>query len=489
MDIDRREATVVGSLISLGAALRVFRIGTESLWLDEAASVSYVTTMSVRELVVRIPWTDNSPPLYYLLLDAWTELFGVSEASVRLLSAVFGILSIPLLYLIGKRLFGERVGLLSAGILALSPFQLWYAQEARAYSLLLLLSLLSYYYFLRVDGDGTAADTVGYVVFSVLLGYTHVFGFFVILAQSLYVLLRYVPATEGLVGEEVVAWIKHQSLIGLLLSPYVVVLLVRIVAEQGDVWVSMPTLRSIVAAPVVYFGTTGSVRRSIPINLLILAVLGGLTLLSLTPLLRQLRAGEWPSPDTESGYATLNALLWFLVPIVVPIVLSVLLTPIYLIRYTIPASAGLYLLVAKGIETIPRRNVRLVAAGLIVLTLVQPLPILYADDQKEQWREAAHAIESNADEGDLIVISATYVQTPFEYYYEGKLAVVPVEEDVSATALRSNTRGHDTVWLITSHVKDHERERLRDLLDDDYVRVDEIQLNRIRIQKFSTASA
>src|ERR1700690_770049 len=123
-----------------GIILRLHLLTAKDFWDDEAASVIFAS----------LPWPsflktiwnyEANMSLYYILLRAWMH-FGDNEAAIRSLSVLFGVALIPAIYILGKRLFGEREGVVSAMLSAVNMFQIRYSQEARAYSLVMLLSVL-----------------------------------------------------------------------------------------------------------------------------------------------------------------------------------------------------------------------------------------------------------------------------------------------------------------------------------------------------------
>src|SRR3990167_4926541 len=85
-------------------------------------------------------------PVYYILVHYWTKIFGLSEFKLRFFSAIFGIASIYMIFLLGKTIFNEKVGLIAAFILSINHQHIYYSQEARNYSFLVFLALLSAYY-------------------------------------------------------------------------------------------------------------------------------------------------------------------------------------------------------------------------------------------------------------------------------------------------------------------------------------------------------
>lgn len=139
-----------------GFALRVHHIDEKGLWLDEAFSV-WMAQNTLPELMGWLVRIDQHPPLYYVLLHLWLW-FGDSAAHVRILSALFGTLAIPVIFLVGRRLFGNVAGLIAAFILTISPFHVRFAQEARMYTLLSLnagLATLALVYLLT-DRDASS---------------------------------------------------------------------------------------------------------------------------------------------------------------------------------------------------------------------------------------------------------------------------------------------------------------------------------------------
>ena len=147
------------AIVALGGFLRVYQIGSKGLWLDESFSV-WLGWQPVGEMLSWLVNIDQHPPLYYTLLHLWMAL-GDDAAAVRALSALLGTLTIPVVYLLGRRLADDddKVGLLAALILAVSPFHVRFAQEARMYTLLTLNASLALYALVHLLTDPRSADT------------------------------------------------------------------------------------------------------------------------------------------------------------------------------------------------------------------------------------------------------------------------------------------------------------------------------------------
>src|SRR5512136_1287988 len=136
-------------LIILGGfALRLYRLGAQSLWYDETVS-AYLASQSIPDLIAHTAH-DIHPPAYYLLLHLWTRLAGRSEFALAFFSLAFGLLLIPLCYALARRLIGRPAAVWSALLVAISPYNLWYSQEVRMYTLGAALGLASVYFFVRM---------------------------------------------------------------------------------------------------------------------------------------------------------------------------------------------------------------------------------------------------------------------------------------------------------------------------------------------------
>ncbi|ADB62386.1 glycosyl transferase family 39 [Haloterrigena turkmenica DSM 5511] len=484
-------------IVLIATALRLFRLESESYWVDEVVSVTTVTSNTPIELLISVPGNDPHPPFYYLLLSGWTALFGTSELATRLLSALAGIATVVVLYGIGRRLFDREVGAIAAVLVAVSPFHVWYAQEVRMYNLLALLTALSVYYFVRIQTDRATDESgfrteIGYVVSTVLLGYTHVFGLFVILAQNAYVfsrpLVRIVPRSRLTLRR----WFELEALTALLLAPWLVKLVRRMLAARaGETtnvsWIPLPTAETVRETFAAYLGAY-LFEESFPL-LVSLVVVGCLVLALSSGRYVATEPGTSAEADRSEAAGTdrgreiaadreslpVNAVylvvLWFVVPILVPIALSHVVTPIFVDRYSIGASLAFFLLIAVGIRTLSRPSLRYVVVGVLLVGLVAPLPTYYQDDQKEQWRGAAADVESAVDGDDVVLVSRPFTERTFGFYFDrSDVPTVRIPPDASGDEIRSAVDGHDDVWIVLSYTSSSTNQRIVDAVAnrDDY---------------------
>ena len=176
--------------IILTIVLRYKGLTFQSHWFDELFSARLSNPAHSFSTVYQQAMSDVHPPFYPILLWLWYHLVGFSEFSGRALAMIIGTLGIFFTYLLGKELYNKEVGIYSSYIAATNYFLIYYAQEVRSNILLYLFSVLSYLYFIRLLGNYTTKNLFYYILFSILLMYTHYFGFFLV-ASQVFVFLYY----------------------------------------------------------------------------------------------------------------------------------------------------------------------------------------------------------------------------------------------------------------------------------------------------------
>ena len=144
-DTESRPASpeiIVLTLIAVVIGVVTRFVTASSLWLDEALSVN-IASLPLSEIPKALE-RDGHPPLFYVLLHFWTDLFGTGDVAVRAMSGLFGLLALPLIWVIGRRRGGPLLAWLALAVFAIEPFAVRYSDEARMYSLVMLLVLCGY---------------------------------------------------------------------------------------------------------------------------------------------------------------------------------------------------------------------------------------------------------------------------------------------------------------------------------------------------------
>jgi len=437
----------LASIVALAAFVRFYHLGSESIWLDEATSL-FLARMDLRQM---IGWTsaDIHPPLYYSLLHYWLAL-GTSEAAIRGLSALAGTLTVPVVYGIGRLLFDRSAGLVAAALMALSPYHLWYSQEARMYALVTLLTACSVYCMWGVlRGKGWPAWG-GYVLSASLSLYTHYYAFFVLLFQNLFVI--YLCLTDPRWRRALGGWIMAQAAVALCFVPWLPVL-VRQVLHGGGGWVArslgVPSVDVLAHTAMLY--TVGMTRQWYPPLARRGAYLlfGACALLALLGLARKQEGSSTPLTGKQAlafvvGYLT--------VPLGTAWALSQW-KPMYAARYLLPFLPAYLLLVARGATLVRRTWVRWGLVGLLALSQALGAFINIRESQNPDWRGLASYVVERAKPGDVVMFSPGWNVKPFDYYAQGAVDVygdapVPLPQGSLAEVLAKPLAGHERLWLI-----------------------------------------
>jgi mannosyltransferase len=517
--------------ILVGAILRLYSLGDESLWLDEAITVSVARNMGWWELLTQFPLVDPHPPLYYAVVWLWVTVGGASEWAVRFPSVVAGVAAIALLYGLTDRLFDRWTAGLAATFLAVSPFQIWYAQEARMYALTAALAVASMYALVRALDSETPHLLALYVLSTALFGYTHVFALFVIAAQSVFLTWHFTvrqvrqrtanptesppqnrlgrlttaDASDKLsLRASVVRWVGAQVAVVGLLFPWLAVLVWRTVLSGGEGasivdWI--PRLSPEHLWQLYTLFTFGYAQGEVPywsLSAPPTVLLGVAALCLLLSVARPARSlfyaavqssdasgiagvdtGDDPSGQTGAtsgllsegspGESTAVGLLlaWLLVPIGIAVVVSLAFTPVFVHRNLIVAAPAVPVLLAHGVRTVPRPPWQLIVAGLLVFGMLVALPGYYAEDQKEQWEDAAAYVDERVLPGDIVLVAPTYLDYPFLYYFQGDQApVATIDKGITPDALAGELQDGETVYVVTAaHISDRDRTQLLERIE------------------------
>ncbi|MDP2807879.1 MAG: glycosyltransferase family 39 protein, partial [bacterium] len=415
---------------------RFLGLGSKSLWYDEAWSVA-LAAVDLKTAVILVKG-QIYPPLYQILLHFWLALFGTSETAARSLSAIFGIASVAALYNLTVRISGRRTALVAALILSFSPFHVEYSQEARGYSLLVLLSLLSFDLLLVWLNEHEWKTGTAYVVFTALCLYTHPYGFLIPLSQSLIWVFHLIEEKKH-PGKEFLWWLGLGSAIALLFLPILPVFLGAAAEVSRNFWIRRPDFWSIWDTMKTFLGQS----------------LWSLVSLGLTVLLGLLSMLVY---EGEHRFRAKIYLAWWWLPILAAFAFSSLAFSVSQIKYLIFASIPLYLLAAEGIAKLEHRTARIIMVLLIAASSVQPLLAYYQKPKIEEWRGTVNYLKSKQAPKDMVLI---YQENDYDdmslalsYYYSPDSS--KVKEVGGVDDIKAIKRSKAGLWLIVTHVQNRD---------------------------------
>jgi mannosyltransferase len=189
---ERTQPTVLwalAGLTALGLAVRFASLGVQSYHHDEVITAARVISGDFTDMLRQVKESESNPPLYYMLAWGWAKLFGTGEAELRSLTALFGAVTVPVAYAIGRELASNRAGLIAAAIAALNPMLIWYSQEARSYALLVFFGALALLFFVRALRTEKGRDLALWALASGLALCSHYFAVFAVAIEAVWLLI------------------------------------------------------------------------------------------------------------------------------------------------------------------------------------------------------------------------------------------------------------------------------------------------------------
>jgi mannosyltransferase len=376
----------VGAIVALGVVLRF--VQRSPLWLDEALSVD-IAKLPVPDLLDALRH-DGHPPLYYLVLHYWMEVFGDGDVAVRALSGVLAVAALPLVWIAGKRLAGAAGGRWALVVVALSPYWIRYATETRMYALVMLLVLAGYLLVLDALDRPTIPRLVGIAVVSGLLLLSHYWAIYLVMAVGLVLALRWwrQPASRGTSARLLIAVAAG----GLLFLPWLGGFLYQ-AAHTGTPWgqpfrptaIVEVTLRDLGGGEITEAGLYGSV----------------LLALALLALLAVRTRGDQITLDVRTAPAVRRELAVTGLVIAIGTAAGIATNATYQSRYAAVVVPLVLLAVAVGITRVPGPARLLVGVVYIGLALVGIVWVNYY--QRTQSVPVGDAVAARVQPGDVVV--------------------------------------------------------------------------------------
>lgn len=371
-----RWAVIVGMATVVAAGLVTYRLGHHGLWYDEGHTIGTVDR-PLGDALWRIANWELNQSTYHLLVLGWQRLVD-GDAALRAVSAAFAVASVPLTYVLGRRLLGARVGAIAAVLLAVHPFAVEWGQQLRAYSMVLFLTLAATLLLVRAVERPSTGRIVAYAVVGALAVYTHFFAALVLGAHALSLLLLRPVPRRLLVGAGVVG--------GVLVLPA----LEFFVNRDGDPleWVEDTSQTRLNA-------TAGELAGGDRLQLVVygVAALAGLWVLGRRALERR---------DPDVAWRAALPVLVLVVPPAITLLLSVTAKPLLEARFLIVAIPGLVLVVAAAIDRLARPWAALALAAVVAASAAG-LWDWYDRPPFDQWREAVAAVGETAVPGDVVL--------------------------------------------------------------------------------------
>jgi len=398
---EKYQKLILPLVILLALILRVISLN-QSLWLDEAINVLATQKYSFLGMITEYAKGDFHPPGYFIILWVWTHLFGINEIVVRIPSVIFALLTVYIIFLIGRKLYSKNLGYLSALLLAINPLHIFYSQEARMYSfatlavlinMLLITKLfnkekLNIIFLILSDVLILSSDYVAYLIFPAQL-------IFLIITKRRDILKSWFIALfcSFLLGIWWLPIFLSQLNIG------------AVTSERLPTWKFVVGSFDIKSMPLTFVKFIIG-RISLDNKLLYGALLLPICLLFSIILVKGIKFA--------TGFKRALLSIWFIIPIVLASLIS-LIIPIYnyfRLMFTLPA---FILLIGLSLLSIKSKTRYILILAVILIHLFSAGVYLFDPSyQREDWRGLVNFLKLQNNTLTLFESSGTLA--PFDYY-------------------------------------------------------------------------
>lgn len=446
-------------ILILGGFLRFFRLTRLSIWEDESYFIYFTQRFSFAELLSFNYMDPSHPQSEFLLFKIYTNLFGIEKFLVRLPFVIFGIISIFLVYLIAKKLFNKKIGLLSSFLFAISPFHIYLSQETRPYTFHIMISLIAILFLVNYIKFKRNKDLNLAFLFAIIASYFHYFGLFIVAFISAYTLyLNWAEKTD------IKRWFRIQiySFIGTL----PLIFMIFHSRQFGDITKNFFSLLEIPYLFMVFsIGETGLIFKTstlhqdliknLPYLLICFIILACILISSLKTLVKNIKLKK-----TSSNKNYTLVISYFLIPLIITIIVS-FVTPLFRPRYLSGILPAYLIILSLGLNSINKKRLKiLLVAGLIFITSIS-LYNYYFTYEREPWEGISRYIEKNEKTGQIILGTEKW---SFIYSYKGNLTHLGFWQDYQNITNKE-------VWLVYSKYNQgqiKEKQEIKKWLDDNY---------------------
>lgn len=428
-------ATAVAGLTLAGLILRVLYLGSRDLWLDEAASAKFASYdwLHFAKAVIFAP---VNMTFYFAVLHVWTRVMGDSEFMLRLPSVLFATATIPLIYMLGTKLFDRRAGLVSAVLMTVSVSSIDFAQEARSYTLVVMLATVSSLFFVESIKKPSLANCAGYIASTVFCVYSHMFGILLLPAQWLS-LLFFLPGWKSALRLTVSAIV-----IGLIALPHFALALGGNIVHLN--WVQRTSQLRVLEFIALITGVGDNLKLA-EFYLIACAIVAAVVALF----------------DKSHRAAIGFLVLGIVVPAGITLAVSHF-KPVFWPRYLLLSQPFFVVFAGVAISRLRPWPLMAVAMTALVVFCVQQDVLCYQRPQSEDWPGAVQYLASKAQPGDVLMVFIGFGRQPIDYYrkrlvrggnfpsfvYPDPNSDIPEEAYLSIEDLFSTP--HQRIWVVST---------------------------------------
>lgn len=438
-------------VLSLAAFLRFYGLTKQSLWNDELSSWNRSNYEHLSEVIEKGAKTDVHPPAYHVVLYFVERFAGDSEAMLRFPSALAGVLSVFVIFLFGRLLYSNKEGIIASLFMAVLWCPIYYSQEARSYSLLLLFSLLASYFWiklvrrLRAGKYNSWGIALGCALSSIITSYLHYFGLYFIALQGLLGFLLLIKKPKSLVyitGLYVFVVLAYM--------PWVPIMILHFTKEAD--WIPPPEEMAFCSYLKFLFNESALFMK---------VVLCFYVYLCLSTFYKFIRSDvkNLRSAIASSGFVLT---IWLIIPFFIVFIISISGKSILTNRNLIISLPAAYLLLARSITQLPLKGIKqgILVAVLAIMFLYNLFFEFeyYSQPHKQQFRDAvAYVVDQDVNYENSMIIGYAWHSNYLNYYFK-KLGSkrkldLPAgqKENITITEERIKKRKPNYIWFVSAH--------------------------------------
>lgn len=468
----KKDARFIAAAVAGALALRLFKLGSQSLWVDEIISINKSIPKPGLGIWDYLQYNIQGP--IHSLVIYLIHFVSAGDAWLRVPSALAGAGAVYYLYRWADLWLGRPIARIAAVMLAVHPLHIHYSQEVRAYGFLVFFVTFSGYYFQKMLQRESRKSTAAYVAGTALAALSNFSAAFVYAVQSLLYLVR-----RGFTSRRLLRWILVSLAILVLISPWVY-----------RIWVVIDVQKLVTPVKPGELGTEQRLRGettvtadAIPYLMYVFSVgmsLGPSTrvLHAQTGMATVLRehwvaivwvalvfgflslAGLW-NLTRMGGGRSIQALLYVLLPLGLLLALNWQNAKAFNARYLLVSLPAFVCIVAAGMSALPGL-LKKAAIACVFATLAASLANYYFNDDyaKEDIRGAARLIETRIQPGDCVL--APTVAEVFEHYFRKENPVYRAgassrpPREILEEKLAKTLAGCPRVWYVRSREWDND---------------------------------
>lgn len=447
--IDKNPVIFLCGLIIINLFIRLFQISDSSIWQDEA----YTITESLKSVpqIIKDSSVDQNPPLYFILIHFWVKIFGISEFGVRSFSVFFNALATIALFLFAKKHFNAATAVIASILFSFSKLQIYFSLEARSYELVAFLTIFSFNLFLNLLQKPSYKSGISLGVINALLIYSHfITGFIVIVQLAFGLFYGLIPGNKNRISKVIIS----TAVTLLLFAPWTLNLIANI-PKEGSYWLEKPSFYNLKG---LFIDFSNGKLMTVLVALLILIGIGYFSK-------KYLRDKKL----TQEHYNFILLLSWFIIPVIIDYIVAYI-TPVFLTKYLLYSSIGMYLLIAYILSVLPEngfyKNI-IIPCLLLIFIGSSKLKI----EKTEDWKATSSYIKNTASAEDITYLTDYCIYMPFTYYYDknafttidsvnvllASKKIYPVGELTMEQVSKHLSSGK--IFLVQSHVVNPESEK------------------------------